>query len=128
MKKNTVIFAAALFSLAIILGAFGAHGLKQLVDKNSVESFEVGIRYQFYISIAILILGLNADKFTFSIQRICVLMALGLALFSGSIYLLAIKELLPFSIRFLGPVTPIGGLIMIIGFVILIYKLARSPK
>jgi len=128
MKKNTVIFAAALFSLAIILGAFGAHGLKQLVDKNSVESFEVGIRYQFYISIAILILGLNADKFTFSIQRICVLMALGLALFSGSIYLLAIKELLPFSIRFLGPVTPLGGLIMIIGFVILIYKLARSPK
>lgn len=128
MKKNTVIFAAALFSLAIILGAFGAHGLKQLVDKNSVDSFEVGIRYQFYISIAILILGLNADKFTFSIQRICVLMALGLALFSGSIYLLAIKELLPFSIRFLGPVTPIGGLIMIIGFVILIYKLARSPK
>ncbi len=128
MKKNTVIFAAALFSLAIILGAFGAHGLKQLVDKNSVESFEVGIRYQFYISIAILILGLNADKFTFSIQRICVLMALGLALFSGSIYLLAIKELLPFSIRFLGPLTPLGGLIMIIGFVILIYKLARSPK
>ena len=128
MKKNTVIFAACLFSLAIILGAFGAHGLKQLVDKNSVESFEVGIRYQFYISIAILILGLNADKFAFSIQRICVLMALGLALFSGSIYLLAIKELLPFSIRFLGPVTPIGGLIMIIGFVILIYKLARSPK
>ena len=128
MKKNIVIFAATLFSLAIILGAFGAHGLKQLVDKNSVESFEVGIRYQFYISIAILILGLNADKFAFSIQRICVLMALGLALFSGSIYLLAIKELLPFSIRFLGPVTPIGGLIMIIGFVILIYKLARSPK
>ncbi len=128
MKKNIVIFAATLFSLAIILGAFGAHGLKQLVDKNSVESFEVGIRYQFYISIAILLIGLNADKFTFSIQRICVLMALGLALFSGSIYLLAIKELLPFSIRFLGPVTPIGGLIMIIGFVILIYKLARSPK
>ena len=88
----------------------------------------VGIRYQFYISIAILLIGLNADKFTFSIQKICVLMALGLALFSGSIYLLAIKELLPFSIRFLGPVTPIGGLIMIIGFVILIYKLARSPK
>ena len=128
MKKNIVIFAATLFSLAIIFGAFGAHGLKQLVDKNSVESFEVGIRYQFYISIAILLIGLNADKFTFSIQRICVLMALGLALFSGSIYLLAIKELLPFSIRFLGPVTPIGGLIMIIGFVILIYKLARSPK
>ena len=128
MKKNIVIFAATLFSLAIILGAFGAHGLKLLVDQNSVESFEVGIRYQFYISIAILILGLNADKFAFSIQRICVLMALGLALFSGSIYLLAIKELLPFSIRFLGPVTPIGGLIMIIGFVILIYKLARSPK
>ena len=128
MKKNIVIFAATLFSLAIILGAFGAHGLKQLVDKNSVESFEVGIRYQFYISIAILILGLNADKFAFSIQRICVLMALGLALFSGSIYLLAIKELLPFSIRFLGPLTPLGGLIMIIGFVILIYKLARSPK
>ncbi len=128
MKKNIVIFATSLFSLAIILGAFGAHGLKQLVDKNSVDSFEVGIRYQFYISIAILILGLNADKFTFSIQRICVLMALGLTLFSGSIYLLAIKELLPFSLRFLGPVTPIGGLIMIICFGLFIYKLARSPK
>ena len=128
MKKNIVIFATSLFSLAIILGAFGAHGLKQLVDKNSVDSFEVGIRYQFYISIAILILGLNADKFAFSIQRICVLMALGLTLFSGSIYLLAIKELLPFSLRFLGPVTPIGGLIMIICFGLFIYKLARSPK
>ena len=128
MKKNIVVFALILFMLAIILGAFGAHGLKQLVDKNSVDSFEVGIRYQFYISIALLILGLNADKFTFSIQRICVLMVLGWALFSGSIYLLAIKEILPFSIRFLGPLTPLGGLIMIISLGMLIYKLARRPK
>jgi len=128
MKKNIVIFSASLFSLAIILGAFGAHGLKQLVDQNSVDSFEVGIRYQFYVSIAILILGLNADKFSFSIQRICVLLAIGLTLFSGSIYLLAIKELLPFSIRFLGPITPLGGLVMIISLVIFIYKLARNQK
>jgi uncharacterized membrane protein YgdD (TMEM256/DUF423 family) len=78
--------------------------------------------------LALLILGLSADKLQFSLKVISRLFIAGVFFFSWSIYLLSIQELLSFNVRFLGPVTPIGGLLLIIGWAVFIYKLITSKK
>lgn len=126
MEKRIALMGVILISIAIILGAFGAHGLKELVSAEKLTSFEVGIRYQMYMGICLLIIGLNADKFKFSLKTIVNLLIFGVVLFSGSIYLLSLQELIPISLKFLGPITPIGGTLMIIGFCLLARKLIRD--
>lgn len=118
-NKKILFTAALLDALTIAIGAFGAHGLKNLVDATSVASFETGVRYQMYHAIVLLFVGSYAgfsDKTQLLIFRIFLL---GIIFFSGSIYLLALQEMLPFSVRFLGPITPIGGLFFILGWVIM---------
>jgi len=132
LDKNIMGTAAILGALTIAIGAFGAHGLKELVNAEALQSFETGVRYQMYHVFALLVLGCwgsfagtngmdaqrklqNTKKWTF--RFFC----FGMLLFSGSIYLLALKEVLPFSIGFLGPVTPLGGLLLIIGWLRLGY-------
>lgn len=117
---------AILFVLAIIFGAFGAHALKDVVSEKAISSFEVGVRYQFYQALAFLIIGFSTDKLSFNLKPISIGMLLGISLFSTSIYLLALKEVLPFSVSFCGPVTPIGGLILIISWVFFILKLYKK--
>lgn len=126
MEKRIALMGVILISIAIILGAFGAHGLKELVSAEKLTSFEVGIRYQMYMGICLLIIGLNADKFKFSLKTIVNLLIFGVVLFSGSIYLLSLQQLIPISLKFLGPITPIGGTLMIIGFSLLARKLIRD--
>ena len=117
---------AILFVLAIIFGAFGAHALKDVVSEKALSSFEVGIRYQFYQALAFLIIGFSKDKLSFNLRPISIGMLLGISLFSTSIYLLALKEILPFSVSFCGHITPIGGLILIISLGFFILKLYKK--
>jgi uncharacterized membrane protein YgdD (TMEM256/DUF423 family) len=126
MNKRIVLTAAILVMLAIILGAFGAHGLKDKVSPERIATFEVGVRYQFYIGLAMLILGFNEEKLGFSLKPTFLLLLIGVLFFSVSIYFLAIQEILGASLKFLGPITPIGGLLMIIGFLIFLVKLMRK--
>ncbi len=126
MNKKIVLTAAVLLTLAIILGAFGAHGLKDKVSPERIATFEVGVRYQFYIGLAMLILGFNEEKLGFSLKPTFLFLLLGVLFFSVSIYFLAIQEILGASLKFLGPITPIGGLLMIIGFLIFLVKLMRK--
>jgi uncharacterized membrane protein YgdD (TMEM256/DUF423 family) len=128
MNKKTVITGAILLALAIILGAFGAHGLKSIVSPEKVDSFESGVRYQFYSAFSLLILGLNADKIKFSLKPITTLILLGTFLFSFSIYLLSLQEYWQLKLSFLGPITPIGGVLMISAWVVFILKLIRSNQ
>lgn len=125
MNKKQVIIAVIFLLTAIILGAFGAHGLKSLVSPEKIVSFEVGVRYQMYLGLLLLILGLNNDKFQFSIKWISSLLIAGAILFSGSIYLLSIQELTTINLKFLGPITPLGGSLMIVGLGIFVYKLVK---
>ena len=113
---------AILFVLAIIFGAFGAHALKDVVSERAITSFEVGVRYQFYQALAFLIIGFSKEKLSFNLRPI----SLGPSIFSTSIYLLALKEILPFSVSFCGPITPIGGFILIISWVFFILKLYKK--
>jgi uncharacterized membrane protein YgdD (TMEM256/DUF423 family) len=126
MEKRYVIFGSILFCLAIIFGAFGAHALKNLIPEAKLDSFEVGVRYQMFQALAILLLSITSKSFNFNLNRILLMMLIGITLFSFSIYLLALSSLLPFSIKFLGPITPIGGLILIISWGNFIVKLIKN--
>lgn len=126
MNKKTIITAAILLTIAIILGAFGAHGLKKIASIEKVASFETGVRYQFYTAFSLFILGLNSSKFEFKLKLITNLLLIGTILFTGSIYLLSLQEFLGTNLSFLGPVTPLGGLLMIISWVIFIFKFIKQ--
>lgn len=126
MNRNIVIAASCLLILAIVLGAFGAHGLKELVSAERLQTFEVGVKYQFYQGLGLLVLGLNADKIRFSLKAVWMLMIIGTLMFSVSIYFLAIQEVIGMNLRFLGPVTPIGGLLMIMGWSMFLWKIIRQ--
>lgn len=122
-----VITGAILIMLAIVLGAFGAHGLKNIVTPERVESFETGVRYQFYAGFSLLIIGFNALKLNFKVSFFLNLMIAGVILFSGSIYALSLQDYLQVSMKFLGPITPIGGLLMIVSWLLLILKIGKQP-
>jgi uncharacterized membrane protein YgdD (TMEM256/DUF423 family) len=126
MEKRYVIIGSILFSLAIILGAFGAHALKELISEQKLNSFEVGIRYQMFQSLAIIFLALNSKLFSFRLTTILWMMIAGVFFFSFSIYCLSLSELIGFSFKFLGPVTPIGGALLIVAWCIFIFKLIKS--
>ena len=126
MNKQVVIGGAVLIVLGIILGAFGAHGLEKLVDSDAILTFETGVRYQMYHGFALLILGTNADKLLGDSKWVVRLMLIGVALFSVSLYMLVLQGPLGVSLKFLGPVTPIGGVIMIAAWVVLIKNLLTN--
>lgn len=128
LSKNIVATSAILAAITIAIGAFGAHGLKELVSVESLATFETGVRYQMYHVLALLVIGfasaipLNTKKWVF--RFFC----FGIFFFSGSIYLLALKEQLPVSVTFLGPVTPLGGLLFVLGWVRLSYGLLTIKR
>ena len=125
MKK--FIYISILFCLtAIILGAFGAHLLKEILSENKLSSFETGIRYQMFHGITILILSLNKDYFTNKLILVLKIMSFGTLLFSLSIYLLSLQGLLDIKLSFLGPITPIGGLFLIISWILLLSNVKKN--
>ena len=126
MNKKTVIAGAILIVVAIVLGAFGAHALKENLELEQLNSFETGVRYQMYIGFSMLILGLNKDKFKFNVDTVTLLLLIGILLFSLSIYGLSLQSLIGFKMSFLGPITPLGGLLMIVGWSVFIYQMIRK--
>ncbi|QIE59509.1 DUF423 domain-containing protein [Rasiella rasia] len=123
LSKNIVVTSAVLAAVTIAIGAFGAHGLKQLVTADALATFETGVRYQMCHVLALLLVGF-AEKVPPTTKKwVFRFFCFGILLFSGSIYMLALKEQLPFSVSFLGPVTPVGGFLFILGWVRLAYGL-----
>ena len=113
MTRKIVIWAAFLGFIAIVLGAFGAHGLKKVLTEAQLATFETGVKYQMYHALFLLMiapLGILAEKQKKTIATVAII---GVCLFSGSIYLLATQSLLGISFSFLGPVTPLGGVFLI---------------
>lgn len=124
-NRTTLIAAFAFGFLAVAIGAFGAHGLKPYMNAYQQSIFETASRYQFYHSIALLALAwLPATNIVKYITRLFVG---GILLFSGSLYLLALKELLHIEHWwFLGPVTPLGGLLFLAGWALGFVQVVRS--
>lgn len=112
--------AGALFGLfAVALGAFGAHGLKAIVEPSQISTFETGVRYQFYHAFALLVLGLMMLHLNNKYLRWAgKAFIIGIFCFSCSLYLLALREVLSLGAfaKILGPITPIGGLFLMAGW------------
>jgi uncharacterized membrane protein YgdD (TMEM256/DUF423 family) len=123
--KNIVITASLLAMLAIALGAFGAHGLKPLISADSLAVFQTGVTYQMYHALALLALALIPGLGIQKVRIVFRVFVLGIFLFCGSLYILALKNILPFSVSFLAPVTPIGGLLLISGWALLTYSVVK---
>ena len=126
MTTENSIKIAILFCLsAVILGAFGAHALKEVLSESQLNSFQTGVRYQFFHGLAILIISLNMNYFTDRLSSIIKIMSAGIILFSFSIYLLNIQDLIGFSMSYIGPITPIGGLLLITSWIGLFFNIKK---
>lgn len=125
--NTTALITGAIFGiLSIILGAFGAHLLKKILTEERLQSFEVGVRYQLYGAFILLIMGFNLDFSLVNAQLAYYGITLGTLLFSGSIYLLSFKDQWKVNLRFLGPITPLGGLLIILGWISLLLSFTTS--
>jgi len=128
--NKTALVAGIIFAmLGVIIGAFGAHKLKEIItDTQLLNSFETGVRYQMYHALA---LGLSAVIFAFypnsSIQYAIYAFIIGIILFSGSIYLLVLlKSTQDIGLGKLGLITPIGGLFFIVGWIMLLIGILKK--
>jgi uncharacterized membrane protein YgdD (TMEM256/DUF423 family) len=125
-RRHAALGAAA-GALAVLLGAFAAHGLKARLEPEHLLTFETGVRYQMYHALAILAAAALGGGRRWQAAAVG-LFAAGIVLFSGSLYLLAARDLLGIEAwRWLGPVTPLGGLCFVAGWIALALGAARRP-
>jgi uncharacterized membrane protein YgdD (TMEM256/DUF423 family) len=131
MNKSFLSIAALLGALSVILGAFAAHSLKRMTtDETVISTFETGVRYQFYHVFALLMVALLSEKFSnkwMGWAGNCFIA--GIILFSGSLYLLtALKIAATANARFVGVITPVGGLFFIAGWIFLWLGVSQKGK
>ena len=126
MKNFTLIIGAVYGLLSVILGAFGAHALKKVLSFEKLQSFETGVKYQMYSALFLLIVGYILKFESPSEKWISILMIAGTFLFSMSIYFLSFSEVWNTNLKFLGPITPIGGLLMIISWAMLTFYFVKT--
>lgn len=124
MNHSAIIFGAIFGFLAIFLGAFGAHLLQKKLTKEQLQSFETGVKYQMYHAIVLLVLGFQLNTEVTIDKYIVYSLIIGVVLFSFSIYGLVISSANNKKLKFLGPITPLGGLFLALGWGLLIYKYA----
>lgn len=129
MERKIIATATFLGLTAIILGAFGAHALKNYLTPEQLISFETGVKYQMYHALFLLFLGLSAVFLTDKTKKLMYwLVVLGVTFFSGSIYLLTTKNVTGIDFKFLGPITPIGGTLLITAWGILFVKVLNKKS
>ena len=126
MKTFTLVVGAVYGLISVILGAFGAHALKKIISVEKLTSFETGVRYQMYSALFLLIVGYILKFETPSEKWISILMIAGTFLFSATIYLLAFSEVAAIPTKIIGPITPLGGLLMIISWAMLIFYFLKA--
>lgn len=124
ISKRFLIMACLLMATAVSLGAFGAHGLKKIITPEMLAIYQTAVQYQFYHALGLLgvafIAHVNSTKL---VNMAGNLMFIGVMIFSGSLYLLVIL-----NIKWLGAITPIGGVLMVISWVLLAWSVFRSNK
>jgi uncharacterized membrane protein YgdD (TMEM256/DUF423 family) len=122
MYKPALVAGIIFAGLGVILGAFGAHALKQVLDAAQLQTFETGVRYQMYHSFALLAAGILYGHFPVKAVRLAAtFFIIGILGFSGSLYALALLQMQGIvGLGGVGIITPIGGLMMIIGWLMLL--------
>ena len=130
MHKGFIRIAAIIGLLSVVLGAFAAHTLKELLSAETVSIFETGVRYQFYHGFALLAAGILYKEFPNRFIRWAgIFFIIGIILFSGSLYLLTyVKGSVMPGYKWLGPITPLGGLSFILGWVFLCIGVLKTNR
>lgn len=126
--KLFLILGTILAGLSVALGAFGAHGLKKLVDAETVGIYQTGVQYQMYHALALIMVGILAQRMETSLINYAGFFFIGgIVCFSGSLYLLssfkAMNKVVP---TFVYPITPLGGLLFILGWIFLLFALLKK--
>ena len=123
MTKLFLVTGSLNAAAAVILGAFGAHGLKERLTTDMLSVYQTGVQYHFYHALGLILIGILAFHLPSSTWLRCSgwLMLTGIILFSGSLYLLSVTKL-----RWLGMITPLGGLAFILSWLLLTYAVLKS--
>jgi uncharacterized membrane protein YgdD (TMEM256/DUF423 family) len=118
MHRKFLLIAALLAAISVALGAFAAHGLKQIVEEETVKIFQTGVQYQMYHSLALLLTAILLEKFPAKpLLYAGWFFIAGIFLFSGSLYLLTLLKITDTAgLSKIGLITPFGGLSFIIGW------------
>lgn len=116
MQQIAYLFGSIFGLLAIILGAFGSHLLKKKWSKDILESFEIGVKYQMYHALFLVLLGSTLTFNSISSTLSVIFAVLGIFLFSGSIYGICSLKSRELPVKFLGPITPLGGLCLLLSW------------
>ena len=128
-SKFHILCGLSFACLGVVIGAFAAHGLKPLLSLKEINNFETGVKYQFYHAFALIILGILGAIIPLNERLFKVagfLFFIGIILFSGSLYLLSTQSLFNISIPLLGPITPLGGSLLIFGWVFTAWGLIKK--
>ena len=128
MERKLISVAALMGITAIILGAFGAHALKKQLSVEQLGSFETGVKYQMYHALFLLFLGINTFLNEKVKKTVFQLVVFGVFFFSGSIYLLTTNVITGVDFEFIGIVTPIGGVLLIMAWSVLFWNVWRSKR
>ncbi|HZI00909.1 MAG TPA: DUF423 domain-containing protein [Flavisolibacter sp.] len=128
MHKLFLSVGTLLAGLGVILGAFGAHGLKKYVGPETVGTYQTGVQYQMYHAFALLIAGILYERLQSNLVNYAgAFFIIGIVLFSGSLYLLAsLKAMNKVGLSGVGLITPVGGLMFIIGWVLLLVAILKK--
>ena len=119
--KVAIFFAGS----AVALGALGAHALKDFISLNQLNAYQTGVRYQLFHALSLLLLALNTNKFNDNLKTCLIIMTIGICLFSFSIYILSLQNLIGISFSFLGVITPFGGILLIASWLLLFFSIKK---
>jgi len=125
MKKVVLLIASVYGGLSVILGAMGAHALKSILSTDKLQSFETGVRYMIIHALVLLIIGFVFDYKTRLQKSMAWSFIVGTFLFSFSIFFLSLAKTVGMSLSFLGPITPLGGFLMILGWILLLFNVLK---
>ena len=128
IARKLIIFGLLFVLLSIVFGAMGAHYIEKIgVDSQGLKTFDTGVRYMFYNGIGMLVIAALSDRFDFTLKSNYRAILWGTVFFSFSIFLLVLLPVMGVELnKFIGPITPIGGLIMIFGWFSLLVKYIRA--
>lgn len=128
LYNRKLLFIGSIFGLlAVILGAYGAHGLKPILSEAQLETYETGVRFQMYHALFALVVGNMKFLTKKTMNLIYYFVLIGVIFFSGSIYGLATNDLTSFDFTAIALITPIGGMLLILAWLMLLINLYKKP-
>ncbi len=130
MNERTMAWASGILLLAVALGAFGAHGIQDHVDAQAYHNWTTAAQYQFYHGLALLgLAALEGRLASRLVSFVRIIFLVGILCFCGSLYLLAARDILGIQglVKVLGPITPLGGLMFMVGWGTLLIGSFRKP-